>query len=337
MTPRDRLRRLLRGEEADRPAVLCPGGMMSMAVTEVMAAEDARWPESNFEPDRMRRLALAMQRETGFDSVALPFCMTVEAEAYGATIDPGNEVTQPKVKGALLPADGAGDLPEPDFASGRAGIVAGELRRVRDECPDLAVIGNVVGPLSLLGMLADPLQMLRWVRKRPDVLHRHLQALTGHLVEFGRRQVEAGVDAVCIADPTATGEILGGPGFAEFALPYLARLASNIRDSSASVMLHICGDVRHIMSQLRRLRPDAMSFDSVVDLVALRRTDPPWQVMGNLSPFLLEAGPVDLIRAQCRVLRDGGVPLIAPACGVVPTTPLAHLRAVSAAAAGPAG
>ncbi len=79
---------------------------------------------------------------------------------------------------------------------------------------------------------------------------------------------------------------------------------------------------------LGTLEADAVSFDSMVDLSALVADDLPWRVMGNVNAFALERSPVDRIERGSRRLAAAGVRLIAPACGVVPTTPVAHLRAM---------
>ncbi|GAH80578.1 unnamed protein product, partial [marine sediment metagenome] len=39
------------------------------------------------------------------------------------------------------------------------------------------------------------------------------------------------------------------------------------------------------------------------------------------------------IHVTCRKLLEGGIRLLAPACGVITTTPLSHLRAMRDAAA----
>lgn len=333
MSSRQILLDAVSGRDAGRAAVLCPGGMMSLAVAEVMAAEGVGWPRAHCDEEAMLRLALAMQEATGFDNVALPFCMTAEAEAYGARVDMGDAVTQPRVRGALLPADGSGELPDPDFRCGRAGTVLAAMRKARALRQDLALVGNLVGPLSLLGMLADPLQMLRWTRKRPETLRRHLERISDDLIEFGRLQREAGADLLCIAEPTATGEILGGAKFRSFALPCLSRIAEAVRAPGLAVIVHICGDVGAVERELFELPVDAVSFDSMVDIGSLARKEPPWQVMGNVSAFLLETGSADRIQRRCRTLLRRGVRLLAPACGVIPTTPVAHLRAMRDAAA----
>ena len=328
MTDREVVMACLRGEPAGRPAVLCPGGMMSMAVTEVMDAAGAAWPAVHSDAEGMARLAAAMREATGFDNVAAPFCMTVEAEAFGAEVDMGDRTAQPHVVAPVLADDGSGRLPEADLRAGRAGVLLSALGELRRRCPDAAVIGNIVGPFSLLAMLADPLMVLRWTRRRPDLVEGYLDALTARLERFAVDQVEAGADAVCIADPTATGEILGGVLFERLALPCLNRLARRVRAAGAAAIVHICGDVARLRDALGALEVDAVSVDSMVDLPGLAAERPPWRVMGNVSAFALERGPAERIEGGSRRLAAAGVRLIAPACGLVPTTPVAHLRAM---------
>lgn len=328
MNAREVVLESLRGHVAPRPAVLCPGGMMSMAVVEVMEAAGAPWPLAHSDRDAMLRLALAMQEATGFDNVAMPFCMTVEAEAYGADVNLGGLESQPRIRGAVLPPDGSGGLRRPDLDSGRSAVLCAALSRARRAHPDVGLLGNLVGPFSLLGMLADPLMVLRWTRRQPELVHGYLEQLSAELARFGMRQVEAGADAVCIAEPTATGEILGGDLFRSVALPHLNCLANGLRRAGAPVIVHICGDVRRIRGELLALRADALSFDAMVDVRALAASEPPWQVMGNVSAFLLKSGPAAAIRDHVRRLAEGGIRLLAPACGVIPTTPVEHLRAM---------
>ncbi len=328
MTPRQRILDILCGREADRPAVLCPGGMMSCAVTEVMTSAKASWPQAHTDEIAMARLGLSMQEATGFDNIALPFCMTVEAESYGAKVDLGNPTTQPRVKETVLAADLSSELPRPDFEKGRAARLLDALGRTRSKRPDLALIGNLVGPFSLLAMLADPLKVLRLTRTQPQRVSKLLDTITDDLIEFGTLQREVGADVICIAEPTATGEILGARLFAASAAPHLNRLAKALSLTGAKVIVHICGDVRRIERELFELQVDALSFDSMVNICSLRKKNPPWRVMGNVDCFLLHDRSEQAIRRACERLVRCGVRLISPACGVIPTTTVSRLRAM---------
>ena len=212
MTSRERVLDILGGRAADRPAVICPGGMMSMAVVGVMAPGCA-WPEAHWDEEAMVALALAMHQASGFDNLALPFCMTVEAEGYGAEIDFGDRIAQPRVARPVLAPDGSAELAQPDYRSGRAATVLRAMARLKARRPEALLMGNLNGPFSILGELAEATQLLRWTRKRPQAVRQYVERITHDLIAFALLQVEAGADALCIAEPTATGEILGGEKF----------------------------------------------------------------------------------------------------------------------------
>lgn len=322
---------ILEGRKIDRVAVVCPGGMMSLAVTDVMDSEGVAWPEAHSDPEAMVRLALAMQEATQTDNIAMPFCMTVEAEAYGTPVDLGNRTVQPRPTEFILPPDGSGEISTPDFHSGRAGVLLRALRQAKKKAPHKTLVGNIVGPFSLLSMLCDPLMVLRRTRRNPTAVLDRIRQITRDLTGFVALQRQAGADIICISEPTATGEILGGRLFRTFVLPFIEQLIRAIRTSGARAIVHICGDIKTIETELLELSADAVSFDSMVDIVSLARESPPWRVMGNVDAFLLEAGPVEKVTLSCRRLLEGGVLLLAPACGVIPSTPLEHLKAMRAA------
>ena len=83
--------------------------------------------------------------------------------------------------------------------------------------------------------------------------------------------------------------------FGEYAVTYLNMVADFIRRLGAKVIIHICGDVRAVSSEIPRLSGDALSFDAMVDLAALKAKIPGIKTMGNLSTYLLEFGPADKV------------------------------------------
>jgi [methyl-Co(III) methanol-specific corrinoid protein]:coenzyme M methyltransferase len=322
---------VLTQKNGDSVSVLCPGGMMSAAVTEVMDACGASWPAAHTNAAEMSRLAVAMHDATGFGNIALPFCMTIEAECYGAHVAFGTAVAQPRTRGTVLPADASGALAKAHVGEGRGKGLAEAISLARRERPRTPIVGNVVGPFSLLGMLADPLALLRWTRRKPARVAEYMTEVTSFLVDFARMQVKAGADVICVAEPTATGEILGGERFGAIVKPHLDRLARSLHELGAPAILHICGDASCIIEELLTLPFDAVSFDSKVNIVSIVRSRPRWLPMGNVSPFLLEEGPESAVRETCLRLVAGGVRLVAPGCGIVPSTPVANLRAMSEA------
>lgn len=300
---------------------------MSMACSEVMAASGAAWPESHSDPELMARLVGAFQQAAGFDNVGVPFCMTVEAEALGSEVSHGSRTVHPLIRTEALAS--AADWPSlnADRRQQRVSVVLEALARLKAELPDPTVVGNVVGPLSLAGSVVKPHRLFREVVRQPEDVQDLLAWLTDWLEEFGRAQIEAGAEVIAIAEPSATGEILGREGFAAFAAPYLRHLAEALRQAGAKVILHICGDVSDLGDALMGLGADALSVDSMVDLRWLKRLVGDLPVMGNVSAFVLARAAPESVATAARQALAEGADILAPACGVVPTTPLVNLRA----------
>lgn len=334
MTERQRLLSALRREPLDRPPLVCPGGMMSLAIGDAMDASGCAWPNAHVDPEAMAGLALAMYDLGGIENMAVPFCMTVEAEALGAAVELGDRLTQPRI--LQEPYGSAAEvlaleLPE-ITASPRAQTVLAAMRKLSTERPNAPVIGNLTGPVSLLASLVQPDLLLREMLRRPADSLRALEVLTERLAQFGREQIEAGAEVIAIADPTATGEILGPRLFGQLAVPPLERLTKALHEHGGLVIVHICGQVRTIVEHLATIGADAVSVDDMVKLSSLREHLPGTAIMGNLSTFMLQRGPVQKVALWVERIGRVQADIIAPACAVVPDTPLAHVRALAEAA-----
>jgi len=334
MTSRERLLRSLRGEAVDRPPVICPGGMMSMATISAMRASGAAWPAAHSDGQAMAGLVRETQRETGLECLSVPFCMTVEAEALGCRVDLGTDTVHPHVAvEAIRDIADAERLSafDPEH-SGRAPVVLEALRVLLKAGLDYPIIGAVVGPVSLAAMVMDAGLFMRLAIRDPDAAARLIKRMEQVTLDFAVAQRAAGADCVMIAEPSATGEVLGERHFARLASPALARVLGALRERDIPVILHICGDLRPIVGELRRLAaavsgPLALSVDSMVSGRTVRGDLPGFIGIGNVSAFLLERGPVSGIeRAARRAAR--GFHIVSPACGLVPTTPAENLTAL---------
>ncbi|MDR1110771.1 MAG: methylcobamide--CoM methyltransferase [Deltaproteobacteria bacterium] len=333
ISPKQRLLDALAGRPVDRPPVICPGGMMNAAVVEVMAGRKHALPAAHHKAELMSGLAADVCRETGFENFGLPFCLTVEAEALGSGIDYGTLKCEPKIKAEpFASVDQFEFMPKKAIEKNyRARAVVESLGALRKSEPDVPAIGGLTGPLSAAASLVDPMAFLKELRKKKDVAHRVLDYVTGQLIDYASALVEGGVDVICIADPTATGEILGPKIFAEYAVVYLNRIIDAIHAQNVPVIVHICGNVRAIRKELARLGGDALSVDSMVNLKALKYALPGLTTMGNLSTYILEFGDEGkVIRASNGLLMQN-IDILAPACGLSTSTPLANIRAFTSA------
>jgi [methyl-Co(III) methanol-specific corrinoid protein]:coenzyme M methyltransferase len=333
-SPKERLVRVLKKEKVDRPPVICPGGMMNAAIVDVMRKTGNTLPEAHHAAGLMENLAYDVQANTGFENFGVPFCMTIEAEALGSEVDYGSLKCEPKIAKEVFSS-----VKEARFAgphsienSKRAGAVLDSVHTLSRKYPDIPVIGSISGPLSTAASLVDPMMFFRELARAKDDAHKTLEQVTDALISYARLIAENGAAAISIADPTATGEILGPKLFGEYALPYINKIVDAIHELGVPVIVHICGSLRAVKQHLFNLRGDALSVDAMVNLRELKEEKASLTTMGNLSTYLLEFGVPEKIETGARILRENTIDIIAPACGLSTSTPLANITAFTAAA-----
>ena len=320
----------------DRPPVICPGGMMNAAVVEIMERKGHTWPEAHTDDELMASLAVDVREETGFENFGLPFCMTVEAEALGSFIDLGSLSCEPKIE-----KEAYRSVSDVEFRgvfdslnSGRMPTVLKAVRILSTAQPDIPVIGALTGPISLSASLVDPVTFFKELRTRKERSHEVLGYASDFLGLFAEKLVENGASCITIADPSATGEVLGPKTFEEYAVKYINRIADRVHAAGAPVILHICGNMNSVKRLLPDLRVDAISTDAVVSLRGLKDEFPGLVTMGNVSTYLLESGNPDKVRrATARLVRDG-VDIISPACGLSTSTPVELINMMTRAVKG---
>lgn len=331
-TPVKRLLMAMKRQPVDRPPVVCPGGMMTLATCSAMRSSGASLPGAHSSGEAMARLATATTEQTGFECLSVPYCMTVEAEALGCTIDLGTDIVLPHVsRPAIENIDGIARLPRFDpHHSGRAPVVLDAIKRLRKTSIPCPIIGAVVGPVSLANTVMETGTVLRLMRRNPDSARLLIEAMENVVVAFAQAQHAAGADCIMIAEPTATGEIIGGAHFGCFAVPSLSRILRALDDNGIPAILHICGDISTIVPQLRELARVTrsgltLSVDHMVSGRLLARDLPGVARAGNVSAELLKGGShTAIVEATKRAVAD--FMIVSPACGLLPDTPPANLR-----------
>jgi len=336
LTPKERLTAVLSRKKADRAPVICPGGMMNAAVMDVMNKTGHRLPEAHTDGALMAELAGDVYEQTGFENLGVPFDVTAEAEAMGSEVDYGSFTCEPKVAKERFPSVSKASFKEINdlLNSGRINTVVRAVRILSSKYPEVPVVGNIAGPVTTAASLVDPSTLLKELRKDRENSHRVIGDVVRFLIEYARSLVGCGADAVCVTDPTASGEILGPKTFEEYAVRYLKEIVEAVHDAGAPVMVHICGYMKTVAHFIPAIGADAVSTDAMVNLRALKQAYPELTAMGNVSTYLLEFGPADKIARTAKKLVRDGVDIISPACGLSTSTSLEHIRVMTATVKG---
>lgn len=329
ISPRERLNKVFNREQVDRLPCICPGGMMNMVTTEVIEELGIDFSKAHSNPQIMADLATAVYEKGCFENYGVPFCMTIEAEEFGASVNMGTNIYEPHVvEYAIASVKEYNKLPPINFEEGRAKVVIDAIKLLKSKNSNVPIIGNLTGPISTASSVMEPVVFYKELRKSNAEAHKYLDFVTEQLISFAKKQIEAGADIIAISDPSGTGEILGPKFFEEFAVKYLNKLVESIQEEKVKTIVHICGQMKSVYKEVDKIKSDVLSFDSIVSISEARKNLGDRLLMGNVSTYAIEFGePNKVSELTQKCVRDG-VNIISPACGLGMKSPLTNVKAM---------
>ncbi len=322
----DRVMASLSMEETDRPPVTC---MTTSVTLDQMDALGVYWPEAHHDPSLMAGLARAAHDIVGFESVRIPFCLTVEAEILGAEVDTTSSRRTPMVKSHPLRQGGYMDIPDDVAGKGRAKVTLEALRLLKEEVGgEVPVIPLVTGPFTLAGHLVGMEKLLLWIIQDPGEVHRVVDFAASFLLEYMGALDAAGADVILMSNPSASADMISPEMYREFSVPQTRRAISSVEN--AKTVLHICGDSTSLLDGMVSVGTDGLSVEEKVDpFEAVDIVNGRAALIGNVGVInpLLNGTPEQVVNATERVM-EAGFEVINPGCGLAPEIPLENLRAM---------
>jgi MtaA/CmuA family methyltransferase len=322
LTEKQRLLDVLNGKNTDRQPVICPGGMMNAAVTQVV---EGIKKNHNSDIDAMVEAAIKVREITGFENYGVPFCMTIESEPFHVEVDLGSKLVEPRI--TKYNEDILNHLDEIKLEhSKRAKIVLEAISRLKNN--EVPVIGNITGPMSVVTSVIEPTDYYKMMRKDKFKAMKFLEVATDYLIKFATEMIESGADLIAMSDPSATGEILGKKNFEEFMIPMYKKISDAVHEKGVKIIIHICGKSQSILESLNDSGADSLSFDSAVG-IKLAKEVIQAPIMGNVSTQLLDQGENEKVKLHTETAIKDGTSIVSPACGLAMSTPVENLKAMT--------
>ncbi len=330
LSPKERLNKVFGREKVDRPPCICPGGMMNMVTTELIKEVGIQFPQAHMNAQMMADLAAAVYEKGCFENYGVPFCMTIEAEDFGAKVDMGTNIYEPHVVEYTIDSVKKwNELPKMNCEKGRAKVVIDAIKLLKAKNTKVPIIGNLTGPISTASSIMEPSIFYKELRKSNKEAHEFVDFVTDQLIVFAKKQIEAGADIIAISDPSGTGEILGPILFEEFAVKYINKLIDSIQKENKKTIVHICGQMKKVYKEVNKVKSDVLSFDSIVSMKEARTNLGDRILMGNVSTYTIEFGEADKIAELTQKCVKDGSNIISPACGLGMKSPLKNVKAMA--------
>lgn len=230
-----------------------------------------------------KAMALIAQHTDASASVSL-MDLSVEAEAFGATIRVSDDEV-PTVTGMLVhDEDEAAALAVPQVGAARTGLYVEAIRKACDLITDRPVLAGMIGPYSLAARLRDVSEIMMDSYDDPGMVHVLLQKSTEFLISYAKAYKEAGANGVVIAEPVAG--LLSPDLAAEFSAPYVKKIVDAVQDDSFLIVYHNCGGA--VVAQLPSILSigaAAYHFGNAIDMLDVLQKVPDDTIcMGNIDP-----------------------------------------------------
>ncbi len=327
MTSKERVLAAFKRQPVDRTPCCNP---TSVATVELMDLVDAPFPRANREPELMARLAATGYTELGFDSIMPVFSIIQESSALGCKIQWEQKDNWPTVKMREPIWQEPDDIEIPsDFLTHQdTSCVLEAIKILRKEFGDeVAIIGKTMGPWSLGYHCFGVEPFLLMSLDDPDRTKLCLDRMKKATIDFGRAQIEAGADALCLPDH-ATGDLVSG----EYYDRYLRELHIEFsQEIPIPLILHICGRTVDRMDYIAQTGMAAFHYDSKNQpLESMEEVKNRISLVGNINnPETLFSKGVEEVTSEVEKNLEAGVQLVGPECAIPLQTSIENLKAIT--------
>lgn len=265
------------------------------------------------------------------DAVTSIMDLTVEAEAFGATIRFSRDEV-PTVIGRLL-ADyqSVRDLKVPSLTNGRVNeyLKANSLTAARIK--DKPVFGGCIGPYSLAGRLFDMTEMMMAIYTEPATIALLLEKCTTFIINYCLAMKKTGVNGVILAEPAAG--LISNEDCLVYSSKYIKQIVEAVQEDYFMVVLHNCGNTGHCTEAMLATGAMGYHFGNKTDMLEVLKQCPTnVLVMGNLDPVGLfkMAGREEMKQATTTLLSvTSSYPnfVLSSGCDVPSCIPLENIEA----------
>lgn len=330
ITPKKRALYCVTGNrrKADRVSALNP---LTTATVEQMLTVKAPFPDAHKDPKLHAKLAAAAWEIIGLEGFKIPFDLCLQAEALGAKIDYGKIDVHPSVRAHAFADLKDLKTPEKFLEKGRIPVVSKAIEILREQYGDyLPIVRQTVGPMTLAGHIFGLEKFCRWIKRRKaEEIEEALLTLADLNIDEMRDAIKLGADFVCIADPSASGDIISPSFFKDFLVQAYRKICSKL---SAPVILHICGNTSAFLPYLSETGIDAFSCDAQVDIAFAKQIlHDKIAIVGNVPTVTaLLMGSKEKVREAAISCIVKGTDVLAPSCGVPPRTPTENFKVIPA-------
>lgn len=201
------------------------------------------------------------------------------------------------------------------------------------------VAATAYAPFTLAGQIYGVEELMRATMRKPAEVEKTLQFTTEVLKQFYRPLLqEKAITMACLADPTASGDLISARTFKNFGLAYLQEIIGWLKSQGVFTWLHICGDTADRLELIAQTGAGCFSLDYKVSLVKAKEVlGGKTCIAGNVDPvkYFFNGTPDSVAEASRKCIAEaagGGGFILTSGCDLPPTVKLENIQAMMKAA-----
>lgn len=224
---------------------------------------------------------LSLKKQFNPDAMFFMMDLSVEAEALGLKIRKPENESYTVAEHPINSIEDLKDLSIPDpYKDGRMPLFLEVMRKMAIEFTDIPNIAYCIGPFTLAGLMTGAEETMMNVILNPEFIEEELKFTSRVIKDYGKALIDAGADAVCILEPTAT--VLSPQMFDVFSGNFIKELKESW---NIPTILHICGNTTKIIPNMVKTGCDGLSLDYAVNLKEIKDEVPEnIFIIGNINP-----------------------------------------------------
>lgn len=207
---------------------------------EVKKSLDLKFPDAYKEAKSMANIAKYIRQKNESPYSTLPFCYTVEGEAFGGNVNYGDENIGPRGASPVFKnLEDFLEIPDIDFSKGRIKEVLDAIEILKEDGEE--VILKVSGPIAVLNILTEPKNIFKTMRRNPELMDQVYRKVHRNIKAYIKEGIERGADIISYGDSAVSVSILGEKMMVQYIDNFLVGFLKDLEDSfDKKVPIHIC-------------------------------------------------------------------------------------------------
>ncbi|GAA0865560.1 uroporphyrinogen decarboxylase family protein [Paraclostridium tenue] len=206
----------------------------------LIKALDIKFPDFHTNKYDIAYISKGLKKYKNDSICKVPFCTTVEAEAFGGIINLGDLKSTPRVKSyAYNSLDELFNIKNIDFNKGRINEVLEAVSILNNEGEVVAL--NVCGPITIISLLIDLKYFYKGIRKNKNQINDFMKLIEDNIVNYIIKGYENGAKIISYSDPVGDVNIVGPKVYENIVSVTTLNIINRVSNKLDDCIIHLCG------------------------------------------------------------------------------------------------